>query len=54
VQALAVGLAFIAILCLLVAVAGMVTGRLGGPAGGVLRALALLSFVAAVVVNTLR
>lgn len=53
-QALAAGLAFVAVVCLLVAVAGMITGRIGDRAGGVLRGAALLSFIAAVVVNTLR
>ena len=36
---------------MVVAVAGMVTGRPGDRAGGVIRGLALLCFVAAVVLN---
>jgi hypothetical protein len=54
VRALAASLAAIALVCLLVAVVGMVTGRPGDRAGTLLRALALISFVAAVVVNSLR
>jgi hypothetical protein len=36
---------------MIVAIAGMVTGRPGARAGGVIRAVALLLFVAAVVLN---
>ncbi len=50
-HALAVAFALIALLCLIAAVAGMVTGRIGARAGGVIRAAALLCFVAAVVLN---
>jgi len=46
-----VAFAVIAVLCLVVAVAGMVTGGIGARAGGVIRAVALLCFVAAVVLN---
>ena len=48
---LAAVLALIAAVLLIVAVAGMVTGRPGDRAGGVIRGLALLCFVAAVVLN---
>jgi hypothetical protein len=51
VRALAVAFALIAVLCMIVAVAGQVSGRLGARAGGVIRGAALLCFVAAVVLN---
>jgi hypothetical protein len=51
VRALAAALAALAVLCMIVAVVGMVTGRPGDRAGGVIRAAALLLFVAAVVLN---
>lgn len=53
-QAAAATLAFIAVACLLIAVKGMITGRPGDRAGGVLRAAAVVSFIAAVIVNSLR
>ncbi len=48
---LAVCLAAIAVVLMVVAIAGMVTGRPGDRAGGVVRVLALLCFTAAVVLN---
>jgi hypothetical protein len=48
---LAAGLALIAVLCIFAAIAGMVTGRMGPRAGGLIRVVALLCFVAAVVLN---
>jgi hypothetical protein len=51
VRILAALLALIAVILMIVAVAGMVTGRPGDRAGGVIRGLALLCFVAAVVLN---
>lgn len=50
-RALAVVLAFLAVVCMIVAIAGMVTGRPGDRAGGLIRVLALALFVAAVVLN---
>jgi hypothetical protein len=51
VRTLAAILALIAVILMLVAIAGMVTGRPGDWGGWVIRALALLCFVAAVVLN---
>jgi hypothetical protein len=51
VRILAAVLAFLAVVCIVVAVVGMVTGRPGDRAGGVIRILALALFVAAVVLN---
>jgi hypothetical protein len=51
VRILAAILALIAVILMIVAIAGMVTGRPGDRAGGVIRLLALLFFVAAVVLN---
>jgi hypothetical protein len=51
VRILAAVLALIAVICMIVAIAGMVTGRPGDRAGGLIRGLALLCFVAAVVLN---
>jgi hypothetical protein len=51
VRALAAALAFLAAICLTVAIAGMVTGRPGAKAGFVIRVVALGCFVAAVVLN---
>jgi hypothetical protein len=51
VRILAAVLAFFAVVCIIVAVVGMVTGRPGDRAGGVIRILALALFVAAVVLN---
>ena len=50
-RALAVVLALIAVVLMVVAIAGMVTGRPGYRAGWLIRAGALLAFVAAVVLN---
>jgi hypothetical protein len=44
-------LALIAVICLVLAIAGMVTGRPGDRAGVFLRIAALLCFVLAVVLN---
>ena len=46
-------LAFAAVVCLVLAVAGMAAGRDGGPRGWVLRAAAVACFAGAVVLNTL-
>jgi hypothetical protein len=51
VRILAAVLALIAVMLMIVAVAGMVTGRPGDRVGGVIRGVALLCFVAAVVLN---
>jgi hypothetical protein len=51
VRALAVVCAAFAVILMIVAIAGMVTGRPSDKAGGVIRALALALFVAAVVLN---
>lgn len=48
---LAAILALIAVLCLFVAIAGMVTGRPGARAGGAIRLAAVVCFAAAVVLN---
>ena len=48
---LAAVLAFVAVVFMIVAVVGMVTGRPGARAGGLIRVLALALFVAAVVLN---
>jgi hypothetical protein len=50
-RALAAIFALIAVLCITVAIVGMVTGRPGDRAGFVIRILALLSFGAAVGLN---
>lgn len=50
-HALAIAFAVVAAVLMVVAIAGMVTGRPGARAGGLIRALALLCFVAAVVLN---
>ena len=47
----AAGFALIAVICMTVAIVGMVTGRPGDRAGLLLRAAAVLSFVIAVVLN---
>jgi hypothetical protein len=52
VRAAAAGFALIAVICMTVAIVGMVTGRPGDRAGLLLRAAAVLSFVIAVVLNT--
>jgi hypothetical protein len=51
VRVLAAVLALIAAVLMIVAIAGMVTGRPGDRAGWLLRLLALLCFVTAVVLN---
>jgi hypothetical protein len=51
VRVIAVLLALVAVVLMIVAIAGMVTGRPGDRAGLVIRAGALLAFVAAVVLN---
>jgi hypothetical protein len=51
VRALAVVFALIAVVCLIVAIAGMVTGRPGDRAGFAIRAAALVCFVIAVALN---
>jgi hypothetical protein len=51
VRILAAGLALIAVILMIVAIATMVTGRGGPRAGGLIRLTALLCFVAAVVLN---
>jgi hypothetical protein len=52
-RALAILFAVIAVICMVVAIAGMVTGRPGPRAGGLIRLAALLSFVLTVVLNVL-
>jgi hypothetical protein len=44
--------ALVALACITVAIVGMVTGRPGDRAGTVIRIVAVLCFVAAVVLNT--
>ena len=50
-RAVAVMFTLIAVGCLVAAVVGMVTGRPGARAGGLLRALAVICFAAAVALN---
>jgi hypothetical protein len=50
-RALAILFAAIAVGCMVAAVIGMVTGRPGPRVGGLLRALAVLCFAAAVALN---
>jgi hypothetical protein len=50
-RALAVIFAAVAVGCMIVAIVGMVTGRPGARVGGLIRAIAVLSFAAAVVLN---
>jgi hypothetical protein len=50
-RVLAAILALIAVLCMFVALGGMVIGRPGPRAGGLIRAAALACFIAAVVLN---
>jgi hypothetical protein len=50
---LAILLALAAVAAMTVAIAGMVTDRLGGRTGGLIRALALVCFAGAVVCNVL-
>jgi hypothetical protein len=51
VRALAAVLALIAVLCMFAAIAGMVTGRPGPRAAGLIRGTALLCFIAAVILT---
>jgi hypothetical protein len=51
VRVIAAVLAFLAAGCMVVAIASMVTGRPGPKASGLIRALALLLFAAAVALN---
>jgi hypothetical protein len=50
-RVLAAVFALVAVVCMTVAIVGMVTGRPGDRAGLLLRAAALVSFVTAVVLN---
>jgi hypothetical protein len=50
-RALAIVFATIAVGCMVAAVVGIVTGRPGARAGGVVRVVALLCFAAAVALN---
>ena len=50
-RALAVILAAVAVICMILAIAGIVTGRPSDPAGYVIRAIAVVCFAAAVVLN---
>jgi hypothetical protein len=50
-RALSVLFASVAVLCMIVAIAGMVTGRPGARAGLMVRAVALICFAAAVGLN---
>ncbi|MEA2150507.1 MAG: hypothetical protein QOD69_2337 [Solirubrobacteraceae bacterium] len=52
-RAVAGVLAFLAVVCLVVAIADMATGRQGGPRGWVLRAAAVACFAGAVALNVL-
>jgi hypothetical protein len=51
VRALAAGFALIAVICMTVAIIGMVTGRPGDRAGWLIRTAAVLCFATAVVLN---
>ena len=53
-RALAVIFAAVAVICMIFAIAGIVTGRPGDRAGFVLRATAVVCFAAAVVLNVAR
>jgi hypothetical protein len=53
-RALAAGFALIAVVCMTVAIVGMVTGRPGDRAGWALRVAALAAFAIAVVLNSTR
>lgn len=50
-RALAAGFALVAVVCMTLAIVGMVTGRPSDRAGILLRLAAVLCFVAAVVLN---
>jgi hypothetical protein len=50
-RALAAVFALIAVACMSLALVGMVTGRPGARAGGLIRALAVLCFAVAVILN---
>jgi hypothetical protein len=51
VRALAAVFALFAVVCMTLAIVGMVTGRPGDRAGGLIRVIAVLCFAAAVVLN---
>jgi hypothetical protein len=53
VRVLAAVFALVAVACMSLAIVGMVTGRPGDRAGGLIRALAVLSFGAAVALNVI-
>ena len=50
-RVLAALFALVAVICMTLAIVGMVTGRPGDRAGWLIRAIAVLSFAAAVVLN---
>ena len=50
-RALAAVFALVAVVCMTVAIVGMVTGRPGDRAGTLIRVIAVLCFVTAVVLN---
>jgi hypothetical protein len=50
-RALAAAFALVAVICMTLAIVGMVTGRPGDRTGWVIRALAVLCFATAVVLN---
>jgi hypothetical protein len=50
-RALAAGFALVAVVCMTLAIVGMVTGRPGDRAGWFIRAAAVLCFATAVVLN---
>jgi hypothetical protein len=52
VRVLAAILALIAVVCMTLAMVGMVTGRPGARAGGLIRVAALICFVSAVILNS--
>ena len=52
-RALAAGFALVAVVCMTLAIVGMVTGRPGDRAGLALRAAAVLCFITAVVLNAI-
>jgi hypothetical protein len=51
-RVLAALLALVAVACMTIAIVGIVTGRPGAKAGWLVRVLALVCFVAAVVLNS--
>ena len=50
-RVLAAAFALVAVICMTLAIVGMVTGRPGDRAGAVIRIIAVLCFVTAVVLN---